>query len=390
MAPPRRLRVALVYDAVYPYTLGGVEHRNHTLARHWAGRVDVTFLGFGYWEADPGRRLPGCRYVSIGRPRPLHDGAGKRRLTDALAAAVGTVRALWRSDADVWEIANIAYFPVVAARVVAWLRRKPLVVTWHELFGDHWEAYLGSRYAARLARRVERLALWCTPTAVAVSPLTRDRMTAAGFPAGRVVLIPNGVDAEGIASLEPAADGCDLVYAGRLAPHKRVDLALKAFARLRATHPGLTFRVIGDGPARPGLERLAGELGVADGVRFDGFLPDEVDVFRRMKAARAAVLPSAREGFGLTLAQAWACGLPAVVCAGRENAMAGLVTDPLLGRVVAPDEAAVAVGCAAVLADGSVERRAARAAWALARYDHRRVAGAVADVFEAAGRRRVT
>src|SRR4051812_13068193 len=104
------LKAALIYDAVYPYTLGGVEHRNHTLARLWAGRVAVTFFGFGYWSADTGKTLPECRYVAIGPARPLHDAGGKRRLTDALAAAFGTARALWRSDADVWEVSNIPYF----------------------------------------------------------------------------------------------------------------------------------------------------------------------------------------------------------------------------------------------------------------------------------------
>jgi glycosyltransferase involved in cell wall biosynthesis len=377
-----------VYDAVYPYTLGGVEHRNHTLARQWAGRVAVTFHGFGYWENDPGKELPGSGYVSVGRPRPLHDAGGKRRLADALAAAVGVARTLWRSDADVWEVANIPYLPVVAARLVALVRRRPLVVTWHEFFGDHWPTYLGSRAKGRAARWVERIALWCTPRAIAVSPLTRDRMVAAGFPAGRVTLIPNGVDAEGIAGLSADPDRpADLVYAGRLAPHKRVDLAVRAFAALRGRHPGLTFRVIGDGPARLDLERLAADLGVADGVRFDGFLPDEADVFRRMKAARVAVLPSEREGFGLTLAQAWACGLPGVVCRGPENAMAGLVADPLLGRVVDPGPAAVAAAVEELLTTDTPTDRADRAAYARDRYDHKRVAEAVADILESLARK---
>jgi glycosyltransferase involved in cell wall biosynthesis len=383
-APP--LKAALVYDAVYPYTLGGVEHRNHTLARLWASRVAVTFLGFEYWSADAGKTLPECRYVAIGPARPLHNADGKRRLTDALAAAVGTARALWQSDADVWEVSNIPYFPVIAARLVALLRRRPLIVTWYEYFGDHWETYLGSRAKGRLARWVEWVTLRCTPRAIVISPLTRDRMVAAGFPAGRVTLIPAGVDADGIAALEPDPDRpADLVYAGRLTPHKRVDLALRAFARLRTRHPGLTFRVIGDGPARAGLEKLADDLGVAEGVTFDGFLPDEADVFRRIKAARVAVLPSEREGFGLVLAQAWACGLPGVVCRGPENAMATLVTDPLLGRVTDPDPESVATGCEELLTDP--DRRADRTAYARDRYDLKRVADLVAEELESVTQR---
>jgi hypothetical protein len=68
--------------------------------------------------------------------------------------------------------------------------------------------------------------------------------------------------------------------------------------------------------------------------------------------------------------------------------MAGLVTDPLLGRVTDPDPDAVAGGCEDLLAEADPARRAARVAFARDRYDHRRVAAAVAGVLEAAARGR--
>jgi len=64
--------------------------------------------------------------------------------------------------------------------------------------------------------------------------------------------------------------------------------------------------------------------------------------------------------------------------------MAGLVTDPILGRVTDPDPEAVAAACEELLAETDAERRVARAAFARDRYDHRRVAAAVADILEAA------
>src|SRR5205085_2076696 len=78
--------VALVYDRVYPFAVGGVEHRNDQIARRLAGRRPVALYGFAYWRGDGSRRRPGVGYVSVGAPRSVHTTGGKRRLRDALAA----------------------------------------------------------------------------------------------------------------------------------------------------------------------------------------------------------------------------------------------------------------------------------------------------------------
>lgn len=380
------VRVGLVYDAVYPFTLGGVEHRNHELARRLAPAHPVRVYGFDYWAKEPHRRLAGCEYVSVGAARPVHGPDGKRRTKDALAAMLGTLRALLVSRDDVWDVANIPYFPVFAAWLAARLRGRRLVVTWHEFWGDHWAEYLGRR-RGMLAKWVERLALACTDAAIAVSPLTRDRLRRAGFPANRLRYVPNGTDVAAIAAVPPhPGPGAEFVYAGRLTPHKRVDLAIRALAVVRRERPGATLWVIGDGPDRGRLEALAADLGLADAVRFWGFLPADADVFARIKACRVAVLPSAREGFGLAAVQAWACGRPVVVCDDPDNATAGLVTDPRLGRVVPAAAEAIAGAAAELLAaDGDADWRAAHAR---EHYDLDRMAAAVLAVYrEAAGRR---
>ena len=327
------MRIGLVYDCVYPYTLGGVEHRNADIVRRLSATDDLALYGYEYWQRDPGRKLPNCRYISIGPARDVHAAGGKRTIADSLAAACGTFRALMTSRDDVWDITNIAVLPTLAAWLAAKLRRRALVVTWQEFFGPEWSIYLGPRLGP-VARFLERLALTCSPLVIAASPQTRDRLIAAGFPSNRLRYIPNGIATKVIDEVLPSVDGADLVYAGRLAPHKRVDLAIRALALLRRTRPAATLSIIGEGSERRALEAFAAELNVSEAVTFHGFLEKDEEVFARMKACRVAVLPSAREGFGLTAVQAWACGLPVVVSDDAENATAGLVTDPRLGSVV--------------------------------------------------------
>jgi glycosyltransferase involved in cell wall biosynthesis len=103
-----------------------------------------------------------------------------------------------------------------------------------------------------------------------------------------------------------------VVWAGRLAPLKDLPLLLRAFAALRhSPHPHLL--VVGDGP-RAELDRLVSDLGIADRVRFAGFQPT---LERYLALADVYVSTSRLESFGLTVIQALACGVPALVRRGR-------------------------------------------------------------------------
>ncbi len=91
------MRIALVYDVVYPFVPGGVQRRNHELARHLRNRHDVALYGFRSWDDEGTGCLPGCRYVSVGEPVPLHDDRGRRRLSEALLFGLRLPGPLFRS-----------------------------------------------------------------------------------------------------------------------------------------------------------------------------------------------------------------------------------------------------------------------------------------------------
>jgi len=106
-----------------------------------------------------------------------------------------------------------------------------------------------------------------------------------------------------------------LVGAGRLVADKGFDIALRALALVRAEHPGVVLRLAGDGPARPDLEALADELGVADAVELLGWVaPDRLPEV--LAGASVVVLPSRwDEAFGLVALQAMQVGRPVVAAA---------------------------------------------------------------------------
>lgn len=346
------MRIGFVYDAVYPYVIGGAEHRNYALAEQLRARHQVEIIGYDYWSADPTRKLAGVDYLGVGPPVAQYNGQGRRRVSQALSFAARLIPALRRSRAEIFDCSNFPFFSVPVARMSAALEGRKLVVTWHEYWGANWRNY--SKALAPIGRLVERLVLWSSPHVIAVSEHTRRAIVAAGYSPDKISVVSNGVDLSAIRGVRPSEGAFDLIYAGRLVSHKRVDLALRALALM----PGVTMGIVGDGPERAAWEQLAVELGVADRVRFIGYVPTEQDVYARLKSARVLIFPSQREGFGLTVVQGWACGLPAVVCDEPQSALPLLMDDPRKGRVVASTPEALAEGCRALLnnAPGAVDR----------------------------------
>jgi glycosyltransferase involved in cell wall biosynthesis len=139
---------------------------------------------------------------------------------------------------------------------------------------------------------------------VTVSESTRRDLAELGF--RRLFVVPEGLNFEPLSTFPEGVVRPVVVYAGRLKRAKRPDHALRAFEIVRGKVPGAELWVLGDGPFREKLERMAGE-----GVRFFGWLPNEE---RRKLIGDAGVLvnPSVREGWGLNVIEANALGVPCV------------------------------------------------------------------------------
>jgi glycosyltransferase involved in cell wall biosynthesis len=374
------MRVALIYDAVYPYVAGGAERRNHAIATA-AQDHQVALYGLNYWRNDPTGQVPNATYVAVAPAVPLYARSGRRSLLEPFVFAFGLFWALLRSHEEVWDIASFPYVSVPVARFMSVLKRRPLVVTWHGYWGDYWYEYLGP--AGIVGKVFEALALRCSPLIVAVSPFMKRRLVAAGAAEDRIAIVPNGVDVARIGATPASAEPADVVYVGRLVAPKQVHLLIEAMPRLREQHPGATLLVIGDGPERKNLERLAETLDVRASVRFVGHVGSPHEVYARLKSSRVLVLPSKRESFGMVVLEAWACGIPVVVCDEPQNAAVELIDSPTKGRVAASNPTALAAACAELLTSAASESRRDLQA-AAARYDWGTIAAQAFRVYSAA------
>jgi len=109
------MRLAFVYDAMFPYCSGGAERRFHELARRLAIRHDVHYVTWRHWGDDPVLIRDGITYHGVGAPRPFYGADGRRIVREQLAFAARVPRALARIHPDVVHISATPFPPVYAA-----------------------------------------------------------------------------------------------------------------------------------------------------------------------------------------------------------------------------------------------------------------------------------
>ena len=219
---------------------------------------------------------------------------------------------------------------------------------------------------------------------LAISPSTKADLAARGIASENIWVVPPGLD-PAIYRLEGELGGREplVVWVGRLEPYKRVDVMIEAMVRVLAERPRARLVVIGEGSARASLEASVKAAGLEGSVTFTGFVSEreKVDWYRR---AAAVVNTSEKEGWGMTMIEGNACGVPSV--ASDVPGLRDSVRDGETGLVVPyGDSGALAAALPRILGDETLSRALAHEGlrWA-ARFSWDAVAGDAARLIEEA------
>jgi len=325
------VRVCLVYDCLYPHTVGGAERWYRNLAEELVARGhDVTYLTRRQWNGDAG--VPGVRVVAVA-PRMELYARGRRRVAPPLVFGAGVLWHLLRHGRryDVVHTASFPYFPLLAAAAARRRGGFRILVDWHEVWSRaYWRRYAG-RAAGEVGWRVQRACSRVPQRAFCFSRLHEQRLRSDGLAAERL----EGQYAGPPPPAQPRPARPVAVYAGRHLPEKRVPALVDALALI----PDLQGEIYGDGPDRGNVLRAIEHAGVDGRVRAPGFVERAV-LEDAIETAECFVLPSEREGYGLVVVEATAQGVPVVVVAGPDNAAVELVEDGVNGVVAKSAEAA--------------------------------------------------
>lgn len=278
---------------------GGAEHHLFELFTRLAAKGHRVHLVCSGWVGAPDRAT--IRGMTVER----HGG----RFSFALRGRGAVRRALagGRWDVVVEDINKLPLF-------LAGLTDLPFCAIVPHLFGAtafqeaSWPMAAVVTLAERPIPKRYRRAGWH-----AISESTRDDLVARGVAAERIRVIHPGTDAR---AYTPSL-GLDrtalptFLYVGRLKRYKGVEVALRALALARRERADLRLEIVGRGDDASRLEARAAELGLSGAVRFHGFV-DETRKLELFRTAWANLFPSPKEGWGLTVMEAAACGTPSL------------------------------------------------------------------------------
>lgn len=334
------MRVCLVYDCLFPWTVGGHERWFRHLAERLAGEGhEVTFLTRRQWDAEDEPSIPGVCVVAVSPREELYGVDGRRRIAEAVRFGAGVTAHLARHRRryDVVHVCSFPYFSLLGARMALTRSRATLFTDWIEVWSAaYWRDYAGGA-TSLIARLVQWLCIRASPRAFVFSGLNARRLREHGM-RGPVVRLP-GLYTGPTAGEAPAGERDPVVlFAGRHIAEKGVDAIVPALALARRDDPALRALVLGDGPERPALLAAVKEAGLADVISAPGFV-DAAELRAAMRTAACLLLPSRREGYGMVVIEAAAVGTPSVVVAAPDNAAVELVEDGVNG-IVAPSAGA--------------------------------------------------
>jgi len=364
------MRICLVYDCLYPWTVGGAERWMRDLAeRLVADGHEVTYLTRLQWDPHDAPAIPGVRVVAVSRREELYGPDGNRTVGEPLRFGWGVLRHLLRHRRayDAVHTCSFPYFSVLAARAALAGTGVRIGVDWFEVWGKrYWRRYLGGS-RGWVGWLVQRLCVLATPQAFVFSRLHGERLREEGLRREPVRLgglyagpvVPRDGDAPAAGSHgEPPL----VVFAGRHIAEKRAPSVPAVVMAARARVPDVRGLVLGDGPERPQVLEAIESSGASEVVGAPGFVgADEVrDAFAR---AACLLLPSSREGYGLVVIEAAAAGTPSVVVAGEDNAAVELVEDGVNGFVAPSEDPRAVAEAIARCIEGGAELRASTAAW---------------------------
>ena len=352
------MKIAFVYDVIYPYVKGGVEKRVWELATRLTARGhEVHIFSMKFWDGDTVWVQDGITLHGVCPAKKLYV-HGRRSVGEALYFGMHLICPLAKERFDIIDCQQFPYIPCIPVRLISLVRRIPLVITWHEVWGDYWVEYLG--YKGALGKAIERIIASFGSPVIAVSSTTANRFRKEfGRQPDRI--IPNGIDLAHLESVPPSPVKSDIIFTGRLIKEKNASLLIDALSIMISDDPDIRLTIIGDGPERDVIRSQIKDLSLERNVTITGFLENHDEVIALMKSSKVFVLPSTREGFGIAALEALGCGLPVVTIDHPSNAVCDLITGET-GFVCSPTPEDLAIGIRKALHHHEQMRDACRAA----------------------------
>ncbi|HLP80005.1 MAG TPA: glycosyltransferase family 4 protein, partial [Acidobacteriota bacterium] len=188
------MKIAIVYDMIYPFHIGGAEYRNFRVAKLLAkSGHDIHLVGVKLWDGPDTIRRNGITLHGICRYKDLYGFGGNRSIIEIYKFARACYSFFKKNEFDVIDSASFCFLHNFALKAVLPKKTK-YIMTWHQYFGSYWFSYTNPIIAA-CAYILENLNLKLTSTHTCVSTTTQKQLKKKGVLAKH---IPNGIEVQEI------------------------------------------------------------------------------------------------------------------------------------------------------------------------------------------------
>jgi glycosyltransferase involved in cell wall biosynthesis len=330
-------KIAFITDKVYPYFIGGQEKRvyEYTKILNKTGKFDIKIVSMNWW-GDNKESEYNIQNIAICPKLEIYKRDGKRNIVSSIRFGIATFFYVLKSDDDILDIEIFPYFPIIFAKFATFFKKEKPIITgyWAEYWGkNYWKKYY--KFFWPLGILMEQLSFWSSDCIVANSNFTRKKIEKA-FGKNKkhiTTLPPVSVDVKKIEKIIITNKKYDIIYYGRIIAHKHVEHIVDIVKNLLDDDIDVKALIIGNGPGEDDIKEKIITNKLSKDIEIIDFV-DEYDVLiEHIKSARIMIQPSEREGFGITIIEANACGLPVLVINYPDNAAKDLIQNNVNGFI---------------------------------------------------------
>ena len=304
------MNICMVLEFFVPHYNGGGEHRYHEIAKRLVSRGhNVDLLTMKVPGVPEYENVDGINVHHIG---PTIETAPNRSMLDFLRYFISVSHWLLKHQYDIVDAQ--AYSPLLSSSIMSRITKKPLIGTIHDTSSSSKDQWIQSSHtASRMEKFLVNLKF---DRIITVSHATKNSLiNDFGVNGDNIEIIYNGVDIHKYDSVK--ADNAvqnQIIFVGRLAPHKHVDHLITILDNLRKDMPSVKLLIVGKGEEKENIVQMVSDYNLSEHVTFKQDLSDE-DLIKEIKKSEILVLPSTREGFGMVLAEANCCYKPVIAYA---------------------------------------------------------------------------
>ncbi|MFH1358801.1 MAG: glycosyltransferase family 4 protein [archaeon] len=331
------MKIAITTDAIWPFTLGGSEIRNHEVAKRLVKKGhEVHIYGAKLWKGPNDIKIDNVTIHGVAEAKSLYDSSGTRKPVDPLKISIKILPKLIKNNYDIIDNAAFSFFNCYSTKFISLIKKTPLVLTWHQYFGDYLIDTLGKR-TGKIAMILEKTSTKLTKNNLAVSNHVKNELIKRNIKQKNIQVIYNGADIKEIKKTKPLKEKFDLIFVGRLCYQKNLSLLIDSINLTKKQFPKIKICIIGDGDEKNKLLTKIKKLNLKDNFKFTGNLTNKNLVYAYLKSSKIFVLPSRLEGFPLTIIEANAAGLPIITTKTKYNNTTEYIKNNINGLVVKPN-----------------------------------------------------